>query len=65
MKNKQSHLLLIGKGEDFVKIQKKINDFNIEKYVSLLVDRADVAELYQAMDVFVMPSLFEGLPLLE
>ncbi len=60
--NKQSHLLLIGKGEDFVKIQKKINDFNIEKYVSLLVDRADVAELYQAMDVFVMPSLFEGLP---
>lgn len=60
--NKQSHLLLIGKGEDFDKIQTRINDLKIKDHVSLLVDRTDVAELYQAMDVFVMPSLFEGLP---
>ena len=28
----------------------------------MLLDRSDVNELYQAFDVFVMPSLFEGLP---
>lgn len=58
-----SHLLLIGKGEDQDKLKKKIRDLGIENKVSLLIDRADVAELYQAMDVFVLPSLFEGLPM--
>ena len=50
-----SHLLLIGKGEDQDKLKKKIRDLGIENKVSLLIDRADVAELYQAMDVFVLP----------
>ena len=28
----------------------------------MLINRSDVDELYQAMDIFVMPSIFEGLP---
>lgn len=59
---KNSHLLLIGQGEDQDKLKHKIHDLGIEDHVSLLIDRADVAELYQTMDIFVMPSLFEGLP---
>ena len=62
-KRPDSHLLLVGKGEDLEKIKKKVNELGIGNKVSLLIDRSDVNELYQAMDVFVMPSLFEGLPL--
>lgn len=59
---KDSHLLLIGKGEDEKAIRDKIKKLNLENDVSLLIDRDDVDQLYQVMDVFVMPSLFEGLP---
>ena len=34
----------------------------LNDHIRFLGIRADVGELYQAMDVFVMPSLFEGLP---
>lgn len=61
-KKPKSHLLLVGKGKEQYKIEEKIKKLGIEKNVSLLIDRSDVAEIYQAMDVFVMPSLFEGLP---
>lgn len=57
-----ANLILVGKGEDQKKIERKIEELNLEKKVTLLIDRSDVNELYQAMDVFVMPSLFEGLP---
>ena len=30
--------------------------------MKFLGNRADVNELYQAMDIFVMPSFFEGVP---
>lgn len=56
------HLILIGKGEDQGKIEEKINNLNLQNNVSLLIDRADVNELYQCMDIYVMPSLFEGVP---
>lgn len=56
-------LLLVGKGEDEQKLKRKVSLLNLENSVDFLVDRDDVNELYQAMDVFVMPSLFEGLPL--
>lgn len=34
----------------------------IEEHVRFLGIRSDVADLMQAMDVFVFPSLYEGLP---
>ena len=58
-----AYLLLVGKGEDEAKIRKRIQELNLEDSISLLMDREDVNELYQVMDIFVMPSLFEGLPL--
>ena len=59
---KNAHLLLVGKGEDEQKIRDKIRQLHLDESVSLLIDREDVDQLYQAMDIFVMPSLFEGLP---
>lgn len=58
-----SKLLLIGNGSDESLICEKISNLELEDSVLILKDRSDVDELYQVMDYFVMPSLFEGLPL--
>ena len=55
-------LLLVGGGEDMPKIQAKAQSLGIVDHVRFLGVRSDVADLMQAMDVFVFPSLYEGLP---
>lgn len=61
-KNPQARLLLVGEGElmEFVK-QKAVN-LNIEQAIVFTGIQPDVYRYYQAMDVYVMPSFFEGLP---
>lgn len=54
-------LLLVGGGEDMPKIQAKAHALGIAEHVRFLGVRNDVADLMQAMDVFVFPSLYEGL----
>lgn len=54
-------LLLVGGGEDLPKMQAKAQTLGIAEYVRFLGIRNDVADLMQAMDVFVFPSLYEGL----
>jgi len=56
-------LLLAGKGENEEIIREKVHTLGIEKSVHFLGSRSDVNQLYQAMDVFVMPSKFEGIPM--
>lgn len=55
-------LLLVGGGEDMPKIQARARALGIADHVRFLGVRSDVADLMQAMDVFVFPSLYEGLP---
>lgn len=55
-------LLLVGGGDDMPKIQAKARELGITGHVRFLGVRSDVADLMQAMDVFVFPSLYEGLP---
>ena len=55
-------LLLAGGGEDMPKIQAKAQALGVAEHVSFLGVRSDVADLMQTMDVFVFPSLYEGLP---
>ena len=55
-------LLLVGGGADLPKIQAKVQELGIAEQVRFLGVRSDVADLMQAMDVFVFPSLYEGLP---
>lgn len=57
-----SILLLVGVGEKEEEVRKQIHKFGIDEKVRFLGNRSDVNELYQAMDVFVMPSFFEGIP---
>jgi len=61
-KNKNSILLLIGDGELKNKIIKKAEKLKLLNNIMFLGARDDVNELYQAMDVFILPSLYEGLP---
>jgi len=55
-------LLLVGDGELREKILAKIKALELEERVVLTGSRNDVPKLMQAMDVFVFPSVWEGLP---
>ena len=58
-----SKLLLIGDGELLPQIKEQVNNSSIPSDAVLFAGvRDDVNKLYQAMDVMVFPSLFEGLP---
>ena len=62
-KCKNSHLVLVGDGELKEKIESKVKELSLENSVSFLGNRMDIAELLSAFDVFLFPSLWEGLPL--
>ena len=55
-------LLLVGGGDGRAGIEKKIQALGLADKVIFTGIRSDVPELMQAMDVFVFPSLYEGLP---
>ena len=61
-KNKNSVLLLVGDGSLKKKIENKVKELGLEENVIFAGSRADVAELFQCMDVFLLPSKYEGLP---
>lgn len=60
-KHPDSLLLLIGEGELRPIIEITARDAGIGNSVRFLGQRSDVADLYQAFDVFALPSLYEGL----
>lgn len=57
-----SVLVLIGNGRTERSIKDVVKSYGLESSVKFLGNRNDVAGLLQMMDVFVMPSLYEGLP---
>lgn len=61
-KNKDSILILVGDGELQNDIRNQVRDYGLTNVVRFLGVRNDVNELLQAMDVFLLPSRFEGLP---
>ena len=60
-KNKNAILVLVGDGELKDKIISKISNLNIIDKVLLLGVRNDINEIYSMFDLFLFPSLFEGL----
>lgn len=61
--NPNSFLLLIGEGSLRNQIEEKVFSKKLQKKVLFLGIRDDIPELLKAMDVFLMPSLYEGLPI--
>ncbi len=53
----------IGSGPLDDKVREYVASCGMQDRISLLGSRNDVKDLYQAMDIFFLPSLFEGLPL--
>lgn len=62
-KNPNSKLLIVGDGMLKSKILKKVKELKLKKSVLLLGSRNHIEDYLSAMDVFVMPSLYEGLPI--
>ncbi len=59
----RSKLLLIGQGGKLQEVRDKVRELGLDEYVVFAGVRNDIDRLYQAMDIFVLPSLWEGLPL--
>lgn len=55
--------MLVGQGEGEEAIRQKVADLGMTENVMFMGVRSDVNKLLQAMDIFVLPSHFEGLPL--
>lgn len=59
--NSNSKLLLVGVGPEMEKCKRLTEQLGIEESVLFLGRQNDVERFYSAMDVFVMPSISEGL----
>lgn len=57
-----SILLLVGDGDLRPQIERKIAENGLTGCVILAGSQSNVCDFYQVMDVFVMPSHYEGLP---
>lgn len=58
-----AHLLIAGDGPDRPNLEALVAELGLQRSVTLLGVRDDVGRLLQASDLFVMSSLWEGLPL--
>ena len=54
-------LVLVGEGPDRAKIKEKINQFGLNNKVMLVGQQKDMQAWYSLFDIFVFPSIFEGL----
>lgn len=59
--NSNIYYVWIGKGSLQDKIVKYLQTNNMQEYVQLLGARTDVNDWYSAMDIFFLPSQYEGL----
>jgi glycosyltransferase involved in cell wall biosynthesis len=56
-------LAIVGEGPERPLIEQKIQETGFDQRVHLLGKRTDIPDLQAAADIFVLPSLWEGLPL--
>lgn len=59
--NDNARLLLVGDGELASKVKEQCDELGISKKVIFAGSKFNTEDFYQAMDVFVFPSLWEGL----
>ena len=56
-------MLLVGEGRREEDLRRQVRDLGLECSVRFLGTRRDLPEIFRALDLFVQPSLWEGLPL--
>lgn len=61
--DKSATLLLVGEGDLKENVMAKVQEYGLTDTVIFYGASSNVSELFMAMDVFVLPSHFEGLPI--
>jgi glycosyltransferase involved in cell wall biosynthesis len=61
--NRALHFLIAGDGELLEPSKRLATELKVDKHISFLGFRTDVPELLSACDAFILPSLWEGLPI--
>lgn len=63
MKNKNIYLTLIGDGKLKSEIELKVNEYNLEKYISIVGTKSDIVPYLHKSDCFILVSKREGMPI--
>ena len=65
LKHSSVDVVMIVLGEGYLKNQllEKVKQYNLQNNFIFLGDHSDINRYYHAMDIFILPSLFEGLPI--
>ena len=61
-KNSNSILMLIGQGPLETKMQNEAEKMGLASSVRFIGQKSDISTIYSCFDVFCLPSLYEGLP---
>lgn len=56
------HLIILGEGPERCRLQAQISSNNLDNCISLPGQAGNIAKWYEAADIYVMTSLFEGFP---
>lgn len=59
----EARLWLAGDGVRFEEVKSRVKCMGLEDCIEILGRRSDADDLYQGMDAFLLPSNFEGLPI--
>lgn len=62
-RKENAHFVLIGTGENFEKIKEEIHKAGLDEQIQLLGSINNVEELLSAFDIMILPSRYEGLPI--
>lgn len=61
LRNLNYKLVLVGSGEDQDFLEAEVDKYNLKDKVLFLGDRSDVSDLLNVFDIFLFPSVYEGL----
>lgn len=60
---KHAIFLMVGTGEEKNSIMRKVSKYNILEQCIFLENRTDMVDIFNSMDYFVFPSIYEGMSL--
>lgn len=63
LKNNNIELSLVGDGETKKEVENRVKEYKLDDKVKFLGIRKDIPRLMKENDIFVLPSLWEGLPI--
>lgn len=62
-KKENAYLLMVGVGSLREDVEERLHEYGLDGKYQILSHRCDIPQLMKAMDVFVLPSKYEGLPI--